>query len=43
MVHLSEIAFYEQAGVTLVAVTQTVPHSTDSLIVLETTANGVEP
>lgn len=41
VVHCSEIAFFEQAGATLLAVMQTVPNSTDSLVVLESTANGM--
>lgn len=40
-VHLSEFAFYELARETLVAILQTVPRSIQSLVVIESTANGV--
>jgi hypothetical protein len=41
LVHLSEFAFFLQAVVTLTAVMQTVPMDTSSLVVIESTANGV--
>jgi len=40
-IHLSEFAFYEQAEATLTAIMQSVPRITDSLAVIESTANGV--
>lgn len=39
-VHISELGFIERAEETLTAVLQTVPDSTDSLVILESTANG---
>ena len=39
-IHLSELAFMENARLTLDAVLQSVPQSTDSLVVIESTANG---
>lgn len=40
-VHFSEFAFYENPVETLIAVMQSVPASTNSLAVIESTANGV--
>ena len=40
-VHFSELAFYEKATDVLVAVMQSVPASTNSLAIIESTANGV--
>jgi hypothetical protein len=40
-VHLSEAAFFEQLAQTLVAIMQSLPRITESLGVLESTANGV--
>jgi len=40
-VHLSELAFYDNDAETLRSVMQSVPRSTDSLVVIESTANGV--
>lgn len=41
MVHLSELAFVENAETLLTAVLQTVPDTPESLIVIESTANGI--
>lgn len=41
VVHISEFAFFEQATSTLLAVMQTIPNTTDSLAVIESTANGM--
>lgn len=40
-VHLSEAAFFDQLADTLVALLQTVPRTTDSLVIIESTASGV--
>lgn len=40
-VHVSEAAFMEEFDVTLDALLQTVPNDLDSLVVIESTANGV--
>ncbi|HKW51030.1 MAG TPA: hypothetical protein VJQ53_04785, partial [Candidatus Eisenbacteria bacterium] len=40
-VHLSEFAFYMQAAETLTAIMQTVPNALDSLVAIESTANGM--
>ena len=40
-VHLSEFAYYENPEDTLVAIMQTVPRTVDSLVAIESTANGV--
>lgn len=40
-VHLAEFAYFLQAADTLTAILQTVPKSLDSLVVIESTANGI--
>lgn len=41
MLHLSEFGFYQRAKDTLVAVMQSVPNTPDSLVAIESTANGM--
>lgn len=40
-VHASEVAFYPDAATLMLGLTQTIPHRHGSLVVLESTANGV--
>lgn len=39
--HVSELAFYENASKTMLALNQAVPNSPNSMVVLESTANGI--